>query len=365
VTDSDANKNSRADEDLDFNNADVSLIPSLRIGNPFTLGVKGTESSTTAASVYLHNFTASTGANRSPQGGGASLFAYTPGNTDGTVGAGGSFYPALEGNMTVQKFSDRALVTTNRTNSAVALLIDTKATAQDLRNSIFDPRQSSTPKFFGYNLVNLDIRGMSSSVITNASVYLVNSTSTIITRQSGASGAELEITANSNTGANVKLIPIAYNVGPQSLTLLNSTVNSANVYSNIFGGSTSRGINTDGAAATTNIGFLVNMSRVANVTSIAPIAVDLFSFGYKNDGIVKADRVNNMIVRIEAEETGDNTSVFEGSLDFVVLNQLNILDGTLYTGLTTIADDPTFIVHQDLDDEEAPRVNYMTWVQTV
>jgi hypothetical protein len=43
VTDSDANKNSRADEDLDFNNADVSIIPSLRIGNPFTLGVKGTE----------------------------------------------------------------------------------------------------------------------------------------------------------------------------------------------------------------------------------------------------------------------------------------------------------------------------------
>jgi len=65
-----------------------------------------------------------------------------------------------------------------------------------------------------------------------------------------------------------------------------------------------------------------------------------------------------MIVRIEAEETGDNTSVFEGTLEFVVLNQLNILDRTTYTGLTTIADDPSFIVHQDLDDEEAPRVNY-------
>jgi len=65
-----------------------------------------------------------------------------------------------------------------------------------------------------------------------------------------------------------------------------------------------------------------------------------------------------MIVRIEAEETGDNTSIFEGSLEFVTLNQLNILSASTYTGLTTIGDDPTFVVHQDLDDEEAPRVNY-------
>ncbi|MEM3077814.1 MAG: hypothetical protein QXW38_09410, partial [Candidatus Nitrosotenuis sp.] len=209
ITDSDANKNSRADEDLDLNNPDVDLIPSLRIGTPFTLGVKGTESSTTAVSVYIQNFTSSTGANQRPNLG-ASLFAYTPDNTDGIVGAGGTVYPALEGNMTVQKFSDRALITTNRTNSATALLIDTKATSQDLKKSIFDPRQTSTTlknKFFGFNLLNLDIRGIQSSSITNASAYLVNSTSTIITRQSGATGAELEITANSNIGANVKLIP--------------------------------------------------------------------------------------------------------------------------------------------------------------
>ena len=355
VTDSDANKNSRADEDLDFNNANVSLLPALRIGTPFTLGAKGTESSTTAASVYLLNFTgnaAGTLINQRPTVG-ASAFAYSPTATKAAGLAG-----VHEGNMTVQKFSDRALVTTNRTASATALLIDTKATAQDLKNSIIDPRQSSTPKFFGFNLVNLDIRGISSSTITNASVYLVNSTNTIITRQSGASGAELEITA---TAATTKLIPIAHNVGPQSLKLINDTLGTAQnakVYSNIFGGSTGGGIHGGATAATTNIGFLVNFTRVANVTSTAPIAVDLFTFGYKNDGLTKSDRVNNMLVRIEAEETGDNTSVFEGSLEFVVLNQLNILDSTTYTGLTAIADDPSFIVHQDLDDEEAPRVSY-------
>ncbi|WP_100183187.1 hypothetical protein [Candidatus Nitrosotenuis aquarius] len=361
ITDSDANKNSRADEDLDFNNADVSIIPALRIGTPFTLGVKGTESSTTAVSVILNNFTESQAnvENRPPTDG-ASVFKFTASNTAAVAGG------IMEGNMTVQKFSDRALLTQNRTNSATAILIDTKATAQDLKKSIFDPRQSSTPKFFGFNLLNLDVRGISSGVITNSSVYLVNSTSTIITRQSGATGAELEINGTGHFTA--KLIPIAHNVKPQSLSLLNATLGTAQnaqVYSNIFGGAAngatgavSRGISGGATDATTNIGFLVNFTRVANVTSTAPIAVDLFSFGYKNDGIVKADRVNNMIVRIEAEETGDNTSVFEGSLEFVVLNQLNILDRTTYTGLTTIADDPSFIVHQDLDDEEAPRVNY-------
>jgi hypothetical protein len=358
ITDSDANKNSRVDEDLDLNNPDVDLIPSLRIGNPFTLGVKGTEKDTKALAIYLQNFTESTGtfkSNMSPQTGTASILAYTPDNTDGKVGAGGSVYPALEGNMTVQKFSDRALITTNRTNSATALLIDTKATSQDLKKSIFDPRQTSTTlknKFFGFNLVNLDIRGIQTFAITNSSVYLVNSTTPILTRQSGATGAEIEFTASA------KLIPIAYNVKPQSLTLLNSTfgssANNAKVYSNIFGGSTGRGIDGGG---TTNIGFLVNFTR-GNVTSTAPVVVDLFSFGYKGDGLAKADRVNNAIYRIEAEETGDNTGVFEGSLEYIMLNQLNILDASTYTGLRTIAEDPTFIVHQDLDDKDAPRVNY-------
>ncbi|MGH9910191.1 MAG: hypothetical protein ACRD32_06085, partial [Nitrososphaerales archaeon] len=37
LVDSDANKNSRADEDLDLNANSTSLIPALKIGNPFTL----------------------------------------------------------------------------------------------------------------------------------------------------------------------------------------------------------------------------------------------------------------------------------------------------------------------------------------
>jgi hypothetical protein len=43
-----------------------------------------------------------------------------------------------------------------------------------------------------------------------------------------------------------------------------------------------------------------------------------------------------------------------------MINQINILNAATYTSLSTIADDPTFIVIEDLTDEDAPRVNILT-----
>ena len=84
-----------------------------------------------------------------------------------------------------------------------------------------------------------------------------------------------------------------------------------------------------------------------------PIVLDFFAFGFGDE------RVANQIVRLELEESGDNTSTFEGGLEYVMLNQLNILDADTYTGLDTISDVPTFIVMEDLTDEDSPRVNYL------
>ena len=87
--------------------------------------------------------------------------------------------------------------------------------------------------------------------------------------------------------------------------------------------------------------------------------MDFFSFGFTNDGTAASDRVSNQIVRLELEETGDNTDTFIGGLEYVMLNQLNILDKETYTGLSPISDEPTFIVMEDLTDEDSPRVNYL------
>ena len=89
------------------------------------------------------------------------------------------------------------------------------------------------------------------------------------------------------------------------------------------------------------------------------MVADIFGFGFVNDGLEDDERIASQIIRLELEETGDNTSIFEGSLEYTMINQLNILDPDTYEDLSTIADDPSFIVIEDLDDEESPRVNYL------
>ena len=71
-----------------------------------------------------------------------------------------------------------------------------------------------------------------------------------------------------------------------------------------------------------------------------------------------SERIANQIIRIEAEESGDNTSTFVGSLEYVMVNQLNIsVDVATYRRhFSPIANDPSFIVIEDLTDEDSPRV---------
>jgi hypothetical protein len=84
--------------------------------------------------------------------------------------------------------------------------------------------------------------------------------------------------------------------------------------------------------------------------SAAPFVADVFSFG---------DGVNNAIYRLELEETDDNTGVFEGSIEYRMLNQLNNDQQSTYIDLETISDTIDIIVHEDLTDEDSPRVNYL------
>ena len=105
--------------------------------------------------------------------------------------------------------------------------------------------------------------------------------------------------------------------------------------------------------------FVTSTDVTGSGNTVMPIATDIFGFGFVDDGVESAERVASQIIRLELEETGDNTSVFEGTLEYTMINQLNILDAATYTGLSTIADDPNFIVIEDLTDEDSPRVNYL------
>ena len=113
-----------------------------------------------------------------------------------------------------------------------------------------------------------------------------------------------------------------------------------------------------GINSASSVGLLIEYETPQTIET-APIVLDFFSFGFKNDGTAASDRIHNQIVRLELEETGDNTDTFVGGLEYVMLNQLNILDESTYTGLSPISDEPTFIVMEDLTDEDSPRVNYL------
>ena len=92
---------------------------------------------------------------------------------------------------------------------------------------------------------------------------------------------------------------------------------------------------------------------ISNEVNDQPIAFDFFSFGVKN-----SNDVNNSIYRFELEETSDNSSTFDGTMEYSVANQLNILDPTFIQTIQTIGDQIKFIVTDRLVDDEGIFVSY-------
>ena len=311
LVDADANKNSRADEDLDVNNPSVDLIPVLKIGDPFTLGDGGT---TTDA-----------------------MFANVTGTRDGGVGTNDTNFVFVSGlnktstDWSVDTFSQRGIFTNTAAAAGVsnALLIQNVTTIDELRKSIGNTNTNAETRLLGFNFLNIDVQSFTSGTVD---VYLLNGTHRNVFDVQSSPGNHL--------------IQLAQNVSPRSLTSLNNT----DLNNQLFQGQTSGGL----------ISFLiVTNSTFTEDTTNDPVVLDFFSFGFTDDGLQASERVANQIVRFELEETGDNTSTFSGSLEYIMVNQLNILNEATYTSLKPIDDEATFIVIEDLTDEDAPRVNYL------
>ena len=92
---------------------------------------------------------------------------------------------------------------------------------------------------------------------------------------------------------------------------------------------------------------------ISNENNEQPILFDLFSFGIYNN-----ESINNSIYRFELEETKDNSSTFEGTFEYAVTNQLNILDPNFIQTAQTIDDEIKIIVTDRLIDEEGIAISY-------
>jgi len=313
LVDPDANKNSRADEDLDVSNPDVNIIPALKTGDPFTLGDGGTTTDAMFANV--------TGMTDLGVGTADTSFIFTVSNNRTASGTDG---------WSVQTFSQRGIFsnTTAGTTVTNALYIQNVTTIDELQKSIGNTNSNAATRLYGFNFLNIDFSSITSGTVD---VYLVNGTD-----------VSLQFI---QLGADQQAIQLAQNVASKSLTSINNTA----VNTNLF----------EGQTAGTLISFLIiTNSTFTEDAANDPVVLDFFSFGFTDDGLQASERVANQIIRFQLEETGDNTSTFAGSLEFIMVNQLNILTAETYSSLTPIDDEVTFIVIEDLTDEDAPRVNY-------
>ena len=333
VVDSDQNKNSRVDEDLDLDNTDVTLIPALSTGNPFTIG-EGTDTPT----VNIFNSTRSVGASsveRNLAVGSTSVF------TLGTLSPTAMTNASSTGE--VDDFSERLILSQTANDDAEIgiVIVDLDTTMTELRDSINNNPDPDDNDGVAFNFFNYNVESFGASKV---SIFLLNQTSSILSETPGYS-AQAGATANAVT-------LVANGTGQGYVTLDDLDAALFTVDSDAY--------DPDNQ----NLGLLVEFDydgTQAGVTGIddkEAIVADFFSFGFTDDGVQSSERFANQIIRIEAEESGDNTSTFEGSLEYVMVNQLNIQDVRTFAGITPIANDPSFIVIEDLTDEDAPRVSY-------
>jgi hypothetical protein len=283
LVDGDANKNSRADEDLDLNNPEIAIIPALRTGTPNTLA----------------------GPTASPLD-----------DATATLDSGAA-------TVTVQKFSDRALLTVGPSGIGTIVDDDDLFVSFGTMADVFKSTPINKATFHGFVLFNYDVRSLKNS--GNAE---------------GITTVDITLPG----------VPTFTGRPLQGLLLIPSG----------FTGTTPTGFgaNAPGTLLTANFNINIGAGDTIAPGTVLPIVADVLGFGFTNDGRENNERFANQIIRLELEETGDNTSTFDGTLEYTMINQLNILDPITYTGLTTISDEASFVVIEDLDDEESPRVTY-------
>ena len=239
--------------------------------------------------------------------------------------SGTDVFPPTSYPKTVEEFSQRVFL---EASGAPITLTDGDSLVFKL-DTTFEELYDTVPEngvdgFNGVSLINYDVRSIFNNADIDSVTVKISDGTTDVELASGADAQGLIVLDSSKTS-----IPGLFDLSEERDVDLIFEFDTNDTSSNIIPG------------------------------TVMPVVVDFFSFGFFNDGTAATDRVANQIIRLELEETEANTGVFAGSLEYTVINQLNILDEETYEDLSTIADDPTFIVIEDLTDDDAPRVNYL------
>jgi len=235
LIDADANLNSHVDEDLDLFNPAVALIPSLRIGSPFTLlngsSTTGGDDAAFIDSVQIESDILSTVLEGT--GGAQILFNITP---DVQSFSQRMIMDPLTSNLTLTGGVVDLDLRTSSTEMA-ALMIITERTVGDLKAVVIDPRDDNTagtlndPRFRGFSFFNYDIRSVANAIVVDSPVSQITQVHTYLIVHDTSADPTFTFEDLRDTGfnagqdiPNVNLILMSRNgtLGP-SLISLNAT----------------------------------------------------------------------------------------------------------------------------------------------
>ena len=73
--------------------------------------------------------------------------------------------------------------------------------------------------------------------------------------------------------------------------------------------------------------IVINYRNGLELNDDAPIAIDIFTFG---QDATDDTRYNDAIYRLEAEETANNSGVYTGTVEYIMLNQTQVYDDPDY-----------------------------------
>ena len=304
IKDENANKNGHNIEEMVLSNPDTLQIPAFRTGMPFTLGSGD-------ARVALTNFHS---------------------NNDGIVPSPIQFTGLAKAAITVQPYSERGIITPDGKSGIQVdtILIDFGAQMSTIRETLFDPTDSD---FKGFNFYNQDVE--STGFESAYDIYLIHAAGPIIT-------------ADGHIGSNMFAKKIAGDLQAQSgLAFIDAE--------------TASYLASEQSISEHNTGLAIVSkydNQDADNLGAMPIVADFFSYGLITDGH-KYDGIANQIIRIEPEETGSNTGIFEGETEYVITNQASVLDISTYDRLVTIDQDPAFVVIDGATGDDAVRVSYI------
>ena len=211
------------------------------------------------------------------------------------------------------------------------IVIDFPNGVDDLRDSLIDSESATGHNFINYNVESFGANLESIEVLLSEHDELTH-TQTIT-----GEGKSL----NDQSGY-ISYIPLFTDVDDDRITngLFDAELNSVDMVQ-------------------LKLNFVGTIDVVYEESHSYPIVLDFFSFGFENDGEASDERIANQIIRILLEESGSNTASLEGTLEYIMINQLNIDDIETYAGLTTVGLDVSFIVIEDLTGSSAPSVTYL------